>query len=229
MEAKLSIFIVEDDIILAGQIAQYLRKWGYVPVCADDFTNIDIQSMKTSPALLLMDINLPSFDGFYWCGRIREMSDVPILFISSRSDDADQIMAIAQGGDDYVEKPFRLELLKAKIEALLRRAYRYRVTERVLLYQDICYEEWAGRLLYKGRELILTRSEQKIMAQLVRKRPAIVNREELMTALWDTNEFVSDGTLTTLISRLRTKLLDYCGQTVIMTKKGRGYYIECNI
>lgn len=229
MEAKLSIFIIEDDRILAGQIAQYLKKWGYAPVCADDFTNIDIQSMEAAPALLLMDINLPYFDGFYWCRRIREMSDVPILFISSRNDDADQIMAVAQGGDGYVEKPFRLELLKARMEALLRRAYQYRVEERVLLYQDICYEEWAGRLLYKGRELILTRSEQKIMAKLVRERPAVVNREELMTALWDTDEFVSDGTLTTLISRLRSKLLAYCGQAVIMTKKGRGYYIECNI
>ena len=229
MEPKLSIFIVEDDVVLAEQIAWYLEKWGYHPVCVDDFTDIHTQCMKVSPALILMDVNLPCFDGFYWCGRIREYSDVPILFISSRSDDADQIMAIARGGDDYVEKPFRLELLKAKIEALLRRAYRYRVKEWVMLCRDIFYEEWAGRLLYQGRELTLTRSEQKIMAVLVEKRPDIVEREALMTALWDTDEFVSDGTLTTLVSRLRAKLFKYCGQSVIMTKKGQGYYIECTI
>lgn len=229
MEAKLSVYIIEDDTVLAGRIAQYLEKWGYIPICVNDFTDVFTQCVKDAPALLLMDINLPYYDGFYWCRRIREATDVPILFISSRSDDADKIMAIAQGGDDYIEKPFRLELLKAKIEALLRRAYRYRVKERIILCPEVYYEEWACRLLYKGRELILTKLEQRIMSKLVEKQPAIVDREELMTALWDTDEFVSDGALTTLISRLRAKLLTYCGQDIIMTKKGQGYYIECNI
>ena len=116
----MKIMIIEDDSILAGEICQFLSKWGYEAEAVEAFDDLLSVCLSVQPHLVLMDINLPCYDGFYWCSRIREQSNVPVIYISSRSDDMDKIMAIAQGGDDYVEKPFRLELLKAKIEAMLR-------------------------------------------------------------------------------------------------------------
>ena len=173
-----------------------------------------------------MDINLPWFDGFYWCRKIRESSHVPILFISSRDDEKDKIMAIAQGGDDFVEKPFHLELLKAKIEAVVRRTYQYKIQTPVYVAPELSFDPDTSCLSFCGRKLEFTGSEQKIMSKLLEQRPGVVTREELMTALWGMDEFVSDGTLTTLICRLRHKLKAFCSDELILTKKGQGYYIE---
>lgn len=181
--------------------------------------------MECNPQLVLMDINLPFYDGFYWCSRIRQSSSIPILYISSRNDDKDKIMAIAQGGDDYVEKPFQLELLKAKIEALLRRTYQYKVREQIYLKEGLSFDLNSSRMYYCGKAVELTKSEQKIMTKLSENRAEIVTREELMTLLWSTDEYVSDGTLTTMISRLRSKLKGICGEEVIQTKKGLGYFV----
>lgn len=220
------ILIVEDDRVLAGELEDFLVRWGYGVELAEDFADLLAEFRRLSPQLVLMDINLPYYDGFYWCGRIREISDVPILFISSRSDDRDKIMAMAQGGDDYVEKPFLLELLKAKIEAILRRAYQYQVTDRIWLGDGLCFEGETGALFFRGQEAWLTRSERKILARLVEGRSRVVTREELMMTLWSTDEFISDGTLTTVISRLRSKLKAFCGEELIRTKKGQGYFID---
>ena len=225
-ESKTRILIVEDDRILAGELKNFLARWGYGVETAEDFEDLLAEFCRVSPRLVLMDINLPYYDGFYWCGRIREISNVPILFISSRGDDRDKIMAMAQGGDDYVEKPFQLELLKAKIEAILRRAYQYQVTERIRLGDGICFDKEAGALFFQGREAELTRSERKILSRLVESRPRVVTREELMITLWSTDEFISDGTLTTTVSRLRSKLKAFCGKELIRTKKGQGYFID---
>ena len=135
-------------------------------------------------------------------------------------------MGIAQGGDDYVEKPFHLELLKSRIEAILRRTYQYKVKERYYLKDDIYFEQGSSSMFCHGREVMLTGSEQKILAKLVEQKAKVVTREEMMTELWNTDEFVSDGTLTTMISRLRSKLKSNCGDELIRTKKGRGYFIE---
>lgn len=226
MDTQMNILIVEDDTILAREIQEFLKKWGYQAMEARHFDRLLSDFTACHPHLVLMDINLPYFDGFYWCSRIREISDVPIIYISSRSDDRDKIMAIAQGGDDYVEKPFHLDLLKAKIEAILRRTYQYRVTDRLYLNPELCFESGSASLLLRGKELELTRSEKKILSKLMDFRPEVVTREELMMELWNTDEYVSDGTLTTLISRLRSKLKSACGQEIIRTKKGQGYFIE---
>lgn len=225
MERKMKIFLVEDDVALADEVRQFLEKWGYAAVKADCFEDIVSDFQRHSPNLVLLDINLPFFDGFYWCAQIRKVSDVPILFISSKNDDMDKIMAIAQGGDDYVEKPFGLALLKAKIDAALRRAYQYKVRERVLLGAGLSFEQDTFSLFYQERELDLTKSEKKIMGKLLECKPSVVLREELMMELWGMDEFVSDGTLTTLISRLRNKLKEICGEEIIQTKKGQGYFI----
>lgn len=225
MEQKMKILLVEDDAVLAEKIAAFLEKWGYETILAENFDRIYEEFLKASPSLVLMDINLPCYDGFYWCSRIRSASQVPILFISSRSDDRDKIMGIAQGGDDYVEKPFRLELLNAKIEAILRRTYQYHVRTQVYLGEQLCFDEEAAILQYRDQKLELTKSERKIISRLLENRGSVVTREELMMTLWSTDEFISDGSLTTVISRLRTRLRELCGEEIIMTKKGEGYLI----
>jgi len=226
MDIKIDIMLVEDDAVLADEITLFLKKWGYATSVVREFEDVLSAFIICRPQLILMDINLPYYDGFYWCRRIREISEIPLIYISSRSDDNDKIMAIAQGGDDYVEKPFRLEILRTRIEAILRRTYQYRVKDRVYLQGDVCFEPDTASLLLRGQEVELTRSEKRIMTKLVERRPDIITREDLMMALWSTDEFVSDGTLTTLISRLRNKLSAICGADFIKTKKGQGYYIE---
>lgn len=225
MDTGMKIVIVEDDEVLAQEIRQFLEKWGYSAAIAGNFEDIASECLAIRPQLVLMDVNLPYYDGFYWCSKIRTESKVPVIFISSRDDDKDKIMAIAQGGDDYVEKPFQLELLKAKIEALLRRTYQYQVREQVFLMPGLYYDEGFSTLVYQNVDLDLTKSEKRIVAKLMDEKSKIVTREELMMELWSTDEFVSDGSLTTIVSRLRAKLKAFCGNELIVTKKGQGYLI----
>lgn len=226
MQTAMKILIVEDDRILAEEICQFLVKWGYEADMVQQFEDVASICLASQPHLVLMDINLPYYDGFYWCSKIREQSQVPVIYISSRSDDMDKIMAIAQGGDDYVEKPFRLELLKAKIEAMLRRTYQYQTRIRTFLKPDLYFDHGLSVLVYKEKKLELTKSEQRILRKLIEKRPYTVTRQELMMELWSTDEFVSDGTLTTMVSRLRSKLKSFCEDELIFTKKGQGYLID---
>lgn len=221
----MKIMIVEDDETLAGEIASFLAKWGYEAEIPRQFDRIGEAFARSRPQLVLMDVNLPNYDGFYWCSRIRQISGVPILYISSRDDDRDKIMAMAQGGDDYLEKPFRLEFLKAKVEAMLRRAYEYKVREQIFLGEDLCFD-WEQQALYlAGKEIELTKTERQVFRKLVENRPCVVTREELMMDLWETDEYVSDGTLTTLICRLRNRLKAACKRELIGTKKGQGYFL----
>lgn len=221
----MKIMIIEDDEVLAKEIASFLLKWGYETERAEDFRDIMTEFSEQMPQLILMDINLPYYDGFYWCSKIRQVSQVPIIYISSRNEDSDKIMAIAQGGDDYVEKPFRLELLRAKIEAILRRTYQYKVKERIFLTSGLSFDVVSQILFFDGKEVELTKSERRILAKLFENRPDIVSRDALMTDLWNTDEYVSDGTLTTMVSRLRAKLKTACGEEIVNTKKGQGYFI----
>ena len=223
---QIRIMIIEDDEVLGNQIQSFLQSWGYYPIQARNFQNILQEFQKTLPHLILMDINLPYYDGFYWCSKIRETSTVPIIYISSRNDDKDKIMAIAQGGDDYVEKPFHLELLKAKIEAILRRTYQYTVNHTIYLQSDLAYESHTSTLYHRNQKIELTKLENKVLSVLIEHRGVIVSRNQLMDDLWNTNEFISDNTLNVLISRLRSKLKDICDDEVIYTKKGQGYYIQ---
>lgn len=225
MDSGMKIVIVEDDEILACEIRQFLEKWGYEVEVAQEFDRIAAECLSYNAHLILMDINLPYYDGFYWCSRIREVSQIPLIYISSRGDDRDKIMAIAQGGDDYVEKPFHLELLKAKIEAVLRRTYQYQIRSRAQVGTDLYYDYGMQTFVYKDVQIELTKSEKKIAAKLMGHRGIIVTREELMMELWSTDEYVSDGTLTTIISRMRSKLKAGCGSEVIVTKKGQGYLL----
>ena len=226
MDTMFKLMIIEDDASLAREICLSLKKLHYNAVAAEQFENLLEEFIALRPQLVLMDINLPYHDGFYWCSQLRQISKVPIIYISSRNDDRDKITAIAQGGDDYVEKPFRMELLNAKIEAILRRTYEYQVKDRIFLNTQLCFDSDVQSLYFAGEEIDLTKSERRLFARLVESRPDIVTREELMMTLWNTDEYVTDAALTTIISRLRSKLNTICGEDVIQTKKGQGYFVK---
>lgn len=221
----MKILIVEDDMPLARELEFLCRKWGFEAVSVKNFRDVRQEFSQVRPDLVMMDINLPFYDGFYWCGKIRELSNVPVLFLSSRDQNADKIMAMAAGGDDYVEKPFDTELLLVKIRSMLRRAYEYTENERTYIAENLYYEN--GTVYGEGCERELTRSENKVMSVLALSKGRVVSREQLMQALWNTDEFVTDASLTVLVSRLRNKLHEISGgREVIFTKKGMGYYLK---
>ncbi len=226
MDSKIKLMIIEDDATLARELRCSLSKWQYQAVVAQSFDNLLQEFISEQPQLVLMDINLPYHDGFYWCGKIRQISKVPIIYISSRGGDRDKITAVAQGGDDYVEKPFHMELLKAKIEALLRRTYEYKVAVHLFLNAGLSFDSALQSLYFSGEEIDLTKSERRLFARLAQSKPDVVTRDELMMELWNTDEYVTDAALTTIISRLRSKLSAICGEDVIFTKKGQGYFVK---
>lgn len=222
---KWKILIIEDDFLLSGQIAASLQQM-YEVRCLHRFDHVLSEVGAYEPDLVLLDINLPVHDGFYWCERIRSVSHLPIVFITSRAETADTVKAIRLGGDDYIVKPFRLELLEAKIQAALRRNEEYQKPKIVELAPGLTYNMDLQSLRLHGTAIELTPTEKKLFHALVRKKGALVSRTELMLALWDTDQFIEEGTLTTSVSRLRHKLSALTGHSVIVTSKGKGYYIE---
>lgn len=224
---KMKILVVEDDMVLAEEICRLLKKWGFQGEYLDDFSAVDIEWAKRRTQLILMDINLPYYDGFYWCSRIRELSSVPVLFLSSRDQNGDKVMAMMSGGDDYVEKPFDPELLLVKIRSLLRRTYEYTQNECEYVGENLIYDRNQGVLFYQGHRIEMTKSENRILGLLADHKGKVVGREELMRQLWSTDEYVTDASLTVLVSRLRTKIFEETnGIECIRTRKGKGYYLE---
>lgn len=195
----ITILIVEDDKILANEFKEYLNKYGYQVNLIENFSKVLNECMNICHDLILMDINLPFYDGFYWCSKIREYSQVPMIFISSRNSDNDKIMAIAQGGDDYVEKPFNLPVLRAKIEAITRRTYQYKVNQKIYIKDNIFYDYSNNCIYFKNEKVDLTKSENIIIKVLLEEKDKVVSRNALMDELWNTDEFISDNTLTVLI------------------------------
>lgn len=222
---RMKILIAEDDEVLAREIQMACTRWGFTVDTVQDFQQIAETLAQLKPDLLLLDINLPYYDGFYWCETIRRFSMLPILFISSRDQDQDKIMAMMSGGDDYLQKPFSLPLLMAKLQALLRRSYEYVGHTVIVLHESLCYDLDKGVLQYGSQEIVLTRTEHKILQILARNRGSIVSREELMMQIWSTDEFISDGSLTTGISRLKAKLRLYSDEDLIQTRKKQGYLL----
>ena len=224
----MDIFIIEDDQSLSNEIKLALSKWGYSVGQVNDFENITNEVLDSNPKLILMDINLPSYDGFYWCSQIRNFMKVPIIFISSRDNDMDIIMSINMGGDDYITKPFSPQVLVAKIQAILRRTYSYSndLKSDVIKFKDITLNIVEGKLYFKGEDIDLTKNELKIMNILMSNQEKIVSREEIIEELWDTDEFISENTLTVNVNRLRKKLNSIGLEDVIGTKKGQGYIIR---
>lgn len=220
------ILIVEDDPVIAGAVRKYLESWGYMARCAKNFNNIVGEFVEFDPQIVLMDISLPFFNGYHWCGEIRRVSKVPILFLSSASDDMNLIMAVNMGGDDFLAKPFEMAVLTAKVQALLRRAYDFGAPSHLMEYGGAVLNVSDGTLAANGEEVDLTKNELRILRLLMEHRGRIVTREELMNALWQSDEFVDENTLSVNVNRLRRKLtaagLD---EEFIRTKKGAGYLI----
>lgn len=221
----LRIFIVEDDEIIAGEVAKSLNSWGYETAIARSFERIDEEFAASGAQLVIMDISLPYYNGYYWCERIRRRSKAPIVFLSSRADTADVVMAVSMGGDDYIAKPVDTELLIAKVQAVLRRAYDYETSARLSL-GGAEFDAAASCLFVGGMRRELTKNESRILAALLEKRGAVVSREALMLRLWDSDEFVDDNTLTVNVNRLRKTLAEAGLGDCVKTHKGQGYSVD---
>ncbi|MBE6023873.1 MAG: response regulator transcription factor [Cellulosilyticum sp.] len=220
------ILLVEDNLGVAKEIKLSLEKWGMEVQLIEDFSNVLEEVVRKQPKLVLMDVNLPYYDGFYWCGRIREVSKIPILFLSSRDSNMDIIMGINNGGDDYITKPFDSQVLLTKINALLRRAYQYTDSGALLYYSDAVLDIDKCELRYKDNILDLTKNEIKILSLLIRNKGKVVSRDKIMMSLWNDDEFISDNTLTVNMTRLRSKMKEIGLEEVIKTKKGLGYMMQ---
>ena len=220
------IFIVEDDRGIAEAVASQAEKWAFDVRIASDFRDVAEEVAQFQPHIVLMDIGLPFFSGYYWCSEIRKTSRVPIIFLSSAADNMNIVMAMNMGGDDFIAKPFDMSVLMAKIQALLRRTYDFAQPSPLLAHRGAVLDAGSGALKYEGKTIELTRNEFRILLALMEKRGNVVSREKLMERLWETDSFVDENTLTVNVNRLRKKL-DAAGLTgFIATRFGVGYIIE---
>ncbi len=222
------ILIVEDDNTISGQIGKYLARWGYETACVEDFENIMSQFTAFDPQLVLLDIGLPFYNGYYWCGEIRKISQVPVVFVSSASDNMNIVMAMNMGGDDFIVKPFDFEVLLAKVQAILRRTYSFQNQSAVMEHRNVILNLADMSLLYQGNRLELSKNEFRILQILYENAGKTVSRENIMKRLWDNECFVDDNTLTVNMNRLRRKLEEAGIEDFILTKKGVGYQLSDN-
>jgi len=217
------ILLVEDDEVIRQQVKKMLEQWGYEVVLVEDFMEVLSIFVKVEPHLVLMDIGLPLFNGYHWCQEIRKVSKVPIMFLSSRDQAMDIVMAINMGGDDFVTKPFDQNVLLAKIQGLLRRSYEFGKDQSLLEYMGVILNLKAMDLVYQGEVVSLTKNEFQILQVLFERSGNIVSREDLMKELWNSDFFIDDNTLSVNVARLRKKLEAVGLNDFIETKKGVGY------
>lgn len=222
----MDIFIVEDDKKICEELSFQLELLGYKCFVSDDFSNILDEFQKKDYKLVLMDLKLPFQNGFYWCEKIREISNLPIIFLTSASDDINLINAINYGADDFISKPFSMQVLNMKIKALLRRSYDFSGKNLELSYKNIFLIKDKMILKINDKEINLSKNEFLILEILMENPQKIVSRELIMDKLWATDSFIDDNTLTVNINRLRKKLKDFGLDDFIQTKKGVGYFIK---
>ena len=220
------IFLVEDDEVIAGAVARHLEGWGYTVRCAREFDHVLQEFTAFDPQLVLLDIALPFFNGYHWCQEIRRISKVPILFLTSAGDSVNTVMAMQLGGDDLLSKPFDLQVLSAKVQAMLRRAYDFGPPARLLQCGGAVLNVSDGTLTAGGQRVELTRNEFRILQMLLERKGQTVSREALMTRLWESDSFVDENTLTVNVGRLRRKLEAAGLPDLIRTRKGEGYLAE---
>ena len=221
------ILIIEDDEIIAKSIEKELSNWGFISKCITDFQNIIPQFVEFDPQLILLDITLPFFNGYHWCSEIRKLSKVPIVFISSASDNMNIVMAMNMGGDDFISKPFDLHVLIAKTQAILRRTYSFSTQTNLLEHNGAILNINDNSISYNGEKVELTKNEYKILQTLLENKNKTVSRDNLMIKLWETDNYVEENTLNVNVTRLRKKLLESIGlNNFIKTKKGLGYIVE---
>lgn len=217
------ILIIEDDLVIANSLKNHLCKWAFEAEVVSDFKGILEQFIQFNPQVVLMDISLPYFNGFYWCSEIRKISKVPIIFISSASENMNILMAINMGADDFIPKPFDLSIVVAKVQAIIRRAYSFQGQTNVIEHKGVLLNLSDATLTYQNEKIHLTKNDLRIMQILLENPNAIVSRETIMVRLWESDSFIDDNTLTVNMTRLRKKL-EECGlEHFILTKKGLGY------
>lgn len=220
------VFIIEDEQTIAAAMKRHLESWGLEVACAEDYQNILPQFAAFSPHLVLMDISLPFYNGYHWCAEIRKVSKVPVVFVSSASDNMNIVLAMNMGGDDFIAKPFDLPVLSAKVLAMLRRSYDFAGMTGLIEHRGALLNTANGTLHIDGRGVELTRNEYRIMQVLMENRGAIVGRDALMTRLWETDSYVDENTLAVNVARLRKKLAAAGAGDLIATRRGEGYMIE---
>ncbi|MCR4715504.1 MAG: response regulator transcription factor [Treponemataceae bacterium] len=220
------LFVIEDDAGIASAICDQAAMWDMETRTVRDFRNVAAEVADFSPHIILLDIKLPCFNGFHWCTEIRKFSRVPIIFISSESDNMNIIMAMNMGGDDFIAKPFDQNVLVAKIQALLRRTYDFAASVPVMEHRGVILDMGENSVLYNGKRIELTKNEYRILLTLMQNKGCVTSREKLMEALWQTDCFVDENTLSVNVGRLRKKLEAEGLADFIATKFGEGYIVK---
>lgn len=219
------IFIIEDDEKIRNELAIFLKRYGYETGYSDDFKNIIEVAIKAKPNLILLDINLPYFDGYHICKEIRRVSNIPIIIVTSRDTDLDELMGINLGADDFITKPYNVQILLARINSVLGRYVGQNTLEK-LEYKGITLDISKSKVLFKDKEVDLTKNEFQILHLLIKQQGKIISRNEIMNELWQSDQFIDDNTLTVNISRLREKLRGIGLENFIITKRSQGYVVK---
>ena len=220
------ILIIEDDRTIANVLAEHLRTWDYEVHCVTNFKNVMEDFREYEPQLVLMDIGLPYFNGYHWCMQIRNISNVPVIFMSSMSDNMNIVMAINMGGDDFIVKPFDINVLIAQVQAMLRRTYSFAESTNIIEHNGCILNMNDQTFTYNGKRMELTKNEYRILQSLLENIGKVVSRDNIMMKLWESDDFIDDNTLTVNVTRLRKKLEQAGLKDYIKTKKGTGYIIE---
>ncbi|MDD3222004.1 MAG: response regulator transcription factor [Clostridia bacterium] len=220
------ILIVEDDMGIAQAMKNQIETWGLEARYVENFREVLKEFAEYDPQLVLLDISLPFYNGYHWCTEIRKVSKVPVVFVSSASDNMNIVMAMNMGGDDFIAKPFDLNVLTAKIQAILRRTYDFGNQVSILQHRDALLNTADASLTYKGERIELTKNDYRILRTLMENKGKVVSRDMLMQRLWETDSFVDENALTVNIARLRKKLENAGLSEFIVTKKGMGYIVE---
>lgn len=226
IKMKYKILVVEDDSIISAEIQKHFIAWGFEVQTVCDFEAVFSQFAMFEPHLVILDISLPFYNGYYWCTEIRKVSKIPIIFLSSTSDNMNIIMAMNMGGDDFVAKPFDLAVLSAKVQAMIRRAYSFQGNSHILEYKGVILNLSNASLEVSGKKVELTKNELRILQILFEHKGETVTREAIMKHLWDGDCFIDDNTLAVNLTRLRKKLEGISLNDFITTKKGMGYLLE---
>ncbi len=223
------IYIVEDDTSISALLKEYINKYGFEAIIVEDFNNIMEEFEEVNPSIVLLDVNLPKFDGFYWCTKMRQKSNVPIIFISARDSGMDQIRALECGADDYITKPFYYDVVIAKIKSHIRRTYgEYapKLDERIVELDGLKFYPERLELKYKDKDLVITKKEGILLECLMKRYPKVVSRDYLLEKIWDDIEFVEENTLNVNVSRIRKRLQELGIEDSVHTVRGVGYKLN---
>lgn len=219
------IFIIEDEEKIRNELSNFLNKYGYITSVATNFENVVKDAIDEDPHIILLDINLPYYDGYYVCREIRKQSDVPIIVVTSRQNEIDELMSMNLGADDFVTKPYNTQILLARIASIIKRTYSNSNETEILNYNGLKYNLYKSEVEFNNKSIDLTKNESKILFVLMKNSEKIVSRDEIIKALWQSNEFIDDNTLTVNVNRLRRKIEEIGANGYLKTKRGQGYIL----